>query len=192
MKIIFNHIEKTGGTTIDFFFRKILKENIYSLNLHKFVLEYNNNTLNIISIRNPFNIYKSLYLYGCEKKGGLYNFIKKNKKEKISFYDCTQEEYANFLKFIYEEHRIEQKLNLVCGLVTQRFLRSILLKIDFQELILIKDYKSLKNFFLNKKKFDFVIKVESLISDFEKIILYFEKKPELNCLLKKNYKKKLL
>jgi hypothetical protein len=129
-----------------------------------------------------------LYLYGCEKKGGLYNFIKKNKKEKISFYDCYQEEYVNFLKFIYKEYRIEQKLNSVCGLVTQRFLRSSLLKIDFQELILIKDYKSLKNFFLNKKKFDFIIKNESLISDLEKLIIYFEKKPELDCLLKENYK----
>ena len=136
-----------------------------------------------------FHIYKSLYLYGCEKKGGLYFLIKKNKKEKISFYDCSQEEYVNFLKFIHEEYQIEKKLNSVCGLVTQRFLRSSLLKIDFQELILIKDYKILKNFFLNKKKFDFVIKNESLISDLEKLILYFEKKPELVCLLKENYKK---
>jgi len=187
MKIIFNHVEKTGGQTLDFLFRKIFKENIYTTNGHQSILEFNN-TLNIISIRNPLNIYKSLYLYGCEKKGGLYNFIKINKKEKISFYDCSQEEYVNFLKFIYEEYRIKQKLNSVCGLVTQRFLRSSLLKIDFQELILIKDYKSLKNFFLNKNKFNFVIKNESLISDLEKLILYFEKKPELECLLKENYK----
>lgn len=189
MKIIFNHVEKTGGSTLDFLFRKIIKENIYMLNIHDFILEFNN-TLNIISIRNPFNVYKSLYLYGCEKKGGLYNFIKKNKKEKISFYDCSQEEYVNFLKFTYEEYGIEKKLNSVCGLVTQRFLRSSLLKIDFQQLILINEYKGLKNFFLNKKKIDFVIKTETLTSDVEKLIFYFEKKPELACLLEKNYKKK--
>jgi hypothetical protein len=186
MKIIFNHLEKTGGTTLHFLFRQIFKENFYSRNVHKFILEFNNK-FDIISIRNPLNIYKSLYLFGCEKKGALYNFIKINKK-KISFYDCSQEGYVNFLKFIYKEHRIEQKLNSVCGLVTQRFLRTSLLKMDFQELILIKDYESLKNFFLNKKKIDFVIKNESLISDLEKLILYFEKKPELDCLLKKNHK----
>ena len=187
MKIIFNHLEKTGGTTLHFFFENIFKKKIYLRNPHHFILEYIN-TFNIISIRNPFDIYKSLYLYGCEKKGGLYNSLKK--KNETSFYDCSQEEYVNFLKFIYKEYRIKQKLNLVCGLATQRFLRSSLSKIDFQELILIKDYKCLKNFFLNKKKFNFVIKNESLISDLEKIILYFEKKTELACLLEKNYKEK--
>jgi len=80
MKIIFNHLEKSGGTTLHFLFRQIFKENFYSINSHKFILEFNNK-FDIISIRNPLNIYKSLYLYGCEKKGGLYNFIKINKKD---------------------------------------------------------------------------------------------------------------
>jgi len=84
MKIIFNHLEKTGGTTIHFLFTQIIKEEKYIRNMHRIVPEIDN-VFNIISIRNPFNFYKSLYLYGCEGRGGLYKNIKKNYKNKMNF-----------------------------------------------------------------------------------------------------------
>lgn len=80
------------------------------------------------SIRHPYTYYASLYNYGCDGRGGLYNTLKRNGKSE--FYDGTKEGFLDWAEFIMDYRNSEflgteykQCGAVAIGFLTYRFLR---------------------------------------------------------------------
>jgi hypothetical protein len=164
-------MQKTGGSNIIYHLKKIFLPSYLYINKHKQVAfsDFDKKNIYLTTIRNPFDLYKSLYQYGCEKKGGLRHSL--SKKEQDKFYNKTQDGYNEFINFLLNEKSSQQ-----FGFMTKRFLNINILKEQLNKIKKIGSYEELNNFYLNNKIFTHIIKNELLEEDFKKFIMECQNK----------------
>jgi hypothetical protein len=171
MKIVFLHMQKTGGQSIKSYLKKIFLPAYLSFSPHQPIClnDYDKNNIYLTTIRNPFNLYKSFYQYGCEKKGGLYNNLSDEERKK--FYDKTQNGYNKFVNFLLDKEKKKP-----FGFMTRRFLVINTIKEKFAETQKIHNRSELNKFYSNNKIFTHIIKNEELEEHFKKFIIECQNK----------------
>ena len=99
---IYLDLEKTGCTTLRSVLLKLYPENLF-IEKRKHSLQLKRNNLpKIITVRDPYKYYFSLWRYGLDQKGGIYNQLKKNYPNlaKILYENASKEAFSKFLDYV--------------------------------------------------------------------------------------------
>lgn len=165
---VYLDVEKTGSTYVSKFLKETSKEKMTSHVGHMPVKKYKS-PFYFISVRHPFQQYKSLYQYGCEGKGGLFLSLKQHTK--ADFYDSTVNGFNRWFEFMLDTENAHlltkkyAKVNAdVIGLNSFRFLRLGLKKPMFN-MSKINNYSDIEKVFQENKFYNAVIKNETLSDD---------------------------
>ena len=101
-KIVYLDLHKTGSTYISAFLTAccLLTENKFSK--HDWIrADYDSNNFYFISIRHPLSLYSSLYRYGLDGKGDVYNRLRKSNN--LSTYSS----FNSFVEFLIDERNAD-------------------------------------------------------------------------------------
>lgn len=124
-KFVYLELHKTGSTYVSSFLRECSLLDEIEFKKHVPIREtYNKDKFYFISIRNPLNLYSSLYRYGSSGRGGIYNNIKK--ANKTSCYESI-ESFVEFMinpkNAIYIHSTYDSRAAEQMGIMSYRFLR---------------------------------------------------------------------
>ena len=109
-KIVYLDLHKTGSTYVSAFLKSccLLTENKFRK--HDWIREdYDSNNFYFISIRHPLSLYSSLFRYGLDGKGDVWNGLRKSNNLSVyssfnSFVEfCIDESNANLLGYGYNQ-----------------------------------------------------------------------------------------
>ena len=170
--LIYFDIAKTAGTHIRRILKEVLTEELTSRRKHGRVSE-RNNKFKLCSIRNPWDWYVSLWTFGCQGKGNLWDKLKTNYSH---LYD--QSDLANFrewLKFINEPELLKKgifenplyssKAYKSIGIYTYRYLTTIHPKFKETFSNQLENYAGILDIHEKKDDIDYYIRVHKLESD---------------------------
>ena len=198
-RIIYLDVEKTGSS----FISKFLQENMTCQRVKKvkhgrIANDFKKGCFYFISVRNPLSQYLSLYSYGCDGKGAIYESLAKSGHTQL--YQPDKESFQQWLQFVLsaenarhlgaEYQSVDTEL---MGLQTFRFLALSFQK-ALQKLKPTHDYATLCRLYEKKKIHSFVVRNESLRADMETLVethlsslvnvksakRYLEKSPPIN------------
>ena len=163
----FIHLPKCGGSYISTLMYENNKNGKYIMKGHNSVEKKDPTLTYVGNIRHPYDIYKSLWNYGCERQGGVYNYVKKNYPHYAYLYSSKRniKNFRLWLGLILTNticYNGEDMKKYNIGLVTYRFFKlynfkdySLLDKVDIDPLI------------------DVFIKLENIKEDLKKIELSY-------------------
>lgn len=98
---VFLDVQKTGTTFIHAFLKKFSCEKLVCFRKHKGMpMGADRSKYHFISVRNPFDLYMSLYSYGCDSYGKL--ALKLNNKGRGELYDRTWGGFETWLDFVLD------------------------------------------------------------------------------------------
>jgi hypothetical protein len=124
-KVAYLDLHKTGSSYISEFLNSCCKLEQLSFVKHDWVRDnFRDDCFYFISIRNPLQIYSSLYRFGLEKKGDVYGRLKNaNMLSTYKTFDtfvgfCLQNKNADFLGFGYSA-----EISKSIGFISFRFLK---------------------------------------------------------------------
>ncbi|WP_068113633.1 hypothetical protein [Tropicimonas marinistellae] len=127
-KFVYLCLQKSGSTFVSDFIGRHSSLSRVAYTRHKPVSEVRPGTFYFISVRHPFEQYRSLYQFGCDGKGGLYRKLTKRGLAKL--YDHGMEGFEPWLDFMLEPENAGllspdyARVNTeVVGFQTYRFLR---------------------------------------------------------------------
>jgi len=124
-KITYLDLHKTGSTFISAFLESCCTLPQIKFEKHDWIREdYEPDCFYFISIRNPHDMWSSLYRYGLDKKGSVYHQL--NKTAKLSQYEsfnkfvdfCLDEDNADLLGYGYN-----REISKHIGFMSYRFLK---------------------------------------------------------------------
>ena len=114
--IVFVHLQKCTGTYLDKLFHSIYRKRIKTLT-HKplsTVQKHANKALVVGNIRNPYDVYVSLWAFGCKKKGQLYGTFKNSKflSQHLAVYSdpSSPQNFRTWLKIILDSETLTKLL----------------------------------------------------------------------------------
>lgn len=186
-KLIYLQMQKTGSSHIVHLLKNYIGGK--KKGVHNHLKKYNKNKFLVVSVRNPWDWYVSLWRFGCNQKGEIHRRltqeapevmakINKNKSEKVaekwnSVYANPEEpeNFRNWLKLIYNPWRMKDlrenyhksSLSAFAGFMTYRYCKFSLK--DFQPETVIEDFSALKAYDEKNNMINGVIKTESLEED---------------------------
>lgn len=198
-RVVYLDVEKTGSS----FISKFLQENMtcqrVSMVKHgRIGRDFRKDSFYFISVRNPLSQYLSLYSYGCEEKGAIYESLKKSGH--ASLYQPDREAFEQWLRFVLaaknsshlgaDYQSVDTEL---MGLQTFRFL-ALSFQNPLAKLKPLHDYATLCGLYEKKKIHSQVVRNESLRADMETLVdtrlssfvdtesakRYLEKSPPIN------------
>ena len=198
-RVVYLDVEKTGSS----FISKFLQEN---MNCQRVALvkhgrigsDFRNGSFYFISVRNPLSQYLSLYSYGCEGKGAIYESLKKSGHTQL--YQRDRESFQQWLRFVLSaknaRHLGADYLSVdteLMGLQTFRFL-ALSFQNPLAKLKPVHHYANLCELYEHKKIHSHVVRNESLRADLENLVgtqlssfvdeesakRYLEKSPPIN------------
>ena len=99
---IYLDLEKTGCTTLRSALLKLNPENLFIEQRKHSLQQKKNNLPKIITIRDPYKYYFSLWRYGLDQRGGVYTQLKKNYPNlaKILYENASKETFSKFLDYV--------------------------------------------------------------------------------------------
>lgn len=192
---VYLDMPKTGSWYVVTFLKQVSRIEEKAFARHRWVGQtYNPKAFHFISVRNPVSLYNSLYRYGLDKKGGVYNRLKDSRNLQVyrDFdYFCSfalDPANARLLDTRYDQTAAEQ-----CGFMSFRYLRLCLQNPDeriAQQLAGGKALSHLKADFI----IDHVVRTENLNDDLlsltteiipeyfdpEQVRLFLESMPKIN------------
>lgn len=192
-RFVYLSLQKTGSTYISHFLRHSSKLKLVKKKRHMFLTDdYDPSKFYFISIRDPLKIYSSLYRFGLQRKGGLYDNLFKAQLSHI-YGKNNNEDFNQFLSFILDDKnkiylredfsQIPNSFNL--GFVSFRFLKLIfpypIRTLLAQEYLLNSKTNFNIKLLLNLSIVNSIIKIENVKSDLIRITnkflpQYFDKK----------------
>ena len=171
-KLAYLDVHKTGSSYVSDFLNTCCTLQQVRFSKHDSVREdYHQDCFYFITIRNPLDMWSSLYRYGLEKKGGVYNRLQ------IAGLLSTYESFNSFVEFCLDEKNADllgfgysKCISKFIGLMSFRFLKLSLQYPMKQILQCINEGINLKtlesNFITNLE-----IRNESLTEELEKLSL---------------------
>ena len=134
-KIVYLEMQKSGSTYVNNFLKEccLLKEIKHKK--HKFIRDdYDSRSFYFITIRNPVDLYSSLYRYGLDGRGGVYKRLEKARK--TSCYS-TPETFFRFItdpkNAVYVGGGYSEKIAEQIGVMSFRFMK-LSLKFPFKRI----------------------------------------------------------
>lgn len=181
-KIVYLGLQKSGSSFVNKFLSECCTLEEKKFRKHGAVKDtYSEDNFYFIAIRHPIMLYSSLYRYGLDKKGGIYNNLKRGKKTKC------YESFDKFIDFLFEpsnasiihptyKKRIAEQIGLFSFRFLRLSLRSPLKKIK-RKLANSENLIDLESDFITNHE----IKNENLSFELKKLSLetfpqYFDKK----------------
>lgn len=102
-KITYLDVEKTGSTYIRSFLEKFADGAPIRTKKHGVLPFWSRpEGVTIISCRDPFAQYLSLYRYGCDNRGGIYQRLVRHAPETEELYDGTLENFSKWLESVLD------------------------------------------------------------------------------------------
>jgi hypothetical protein len=134
-KLVYLDPPKTGSTYISRFLKECCTLPEVEFRKHGMLPpeSYREDCFYFISARDPFDLYMSLYRFGCDKKGAIYQLLKQNNLDKV--YEPNRENFEEWVQlvttsetfFVQEGKEFEGGYDFAAkagiGLMTFRFLR---------------------------------------------------------------------
>ena len=170
-KLVYLDVQKTGSTLISAFLRRACVLEEVSFLKHGHVTDADmRNAEYFISVREPYFQYLSLFKYGCEKKGDLFQRFEREGLDEV--YDATEQGFVEFLDIFLDERRFlvldrrEADLMDKFGFGFQT-LRHLLLSFNqpYRTLDEIDDFEQLECVYDELRLHKFVVLQERLLSD---------------------------
>lgn len=166
--------QKTGGSMVETFLRKFCAEGIVRYEKHKAAKVRLPNKFYFISVREPLDTYFSLFKYGLDGKGELFEILKAQNLG--YFYQSGVAGFAEWLEFVLEPNNAELFYPKSCtaiasqvGLVSLRFLRLACLDFE-QQSARLADRSAIMNYFNAQIMVDQVLHYESLQTELLAIV----------------------
>ncbi len=101
-EIVYLDLQKTGSTFVNKFLNETCNLPLVKEIKHGRICEsYNPNVFYFITIRHPLSQYSSLYRYGIDARGGLYNRLKRLGKDTL--YQEDTKSFNQWLRFLLDE-----------------------------------------------------------------------------------------
>lgn len=169
--LVYLDLHKTGSTFISKFLEQCTKSKALKFEKHGWIKnDYRSDAYYFISIRNPIDLYSSLYRYGLDKKGGAYTLLCKagfshvynDFDSFVSF--CLDECNAPYLGFGYNE-----KISGQLGLMSFRYMK---LSLQFPMKKIKSCIKSDKHLSALESQFitSFILKNECMIEGLRTVV----------------------
>jgi len=198
-RIVYLDVEKTGSS----FISKFLQDNMTCQRVEKVKhgrvgSDFKKGSFYFISVRNPLSQYLSLYSYGCEGKGAIFESLKNSGHTQL--YQPDKQSFQHWLRFVLSAENAGylgadyQSVDTeLMGLQTFRFLALSFQK-PLAKLKPLHDYATLCRLYEKKKIHSQVVRNESLRADMETLVethlssfvdvesakRYLEKSPPIN------------
>jgi hypothetical protein len=198
-RVVYLDVEKTGSS----FISKFLMENMPCQRIAKVQhgrigRNFKKGSFYFISVRNPLSQYLSLYSYGCEGKGEIYESMIESGHTQL--YQPDKESFQQWLRFVlcaknasYLGPDYQSVDTELMGLQTFRFMALSFQK-PLAKLKRLHDYATLCGLYEKKKIHSQVVRNESLRADMETLVethlssfvdmesakRYLQKSPPLN------------
>ena len=167
--VIYLDTQKTGSNQIREVLRSVLDEDVLYEKEHAPRAADSNKTV-VISLRDPFWYYFSLWTYGLDGKGGIHREISRLKLEPYLYEKLEKDSFARWLRYVLiVAAPLRSSLNI--GLLTHRYCMQALLK--GRSALRGERYETLGAFydyFDENKKYDFLVQTQSLTDDLRKAI----------------------
>jgi|TARA_R110002072_G_C7805268_1_gene521991 hypothetical protein len=197
-RIVYLDVEKTGSSFISNFLQENLTcQRVKKVKHGRIGRNFKEGSFYFISVRNPLSQYLSLYHYGCEGKGEIYDSIKKSGYSQL--YQPNKESFQHWLQFVLcaknaanlgpDYRAVDTEL---MGLQTFRFL-ALSFQNALKKLKAVHDYPTLCGLY-EKRIHSQVVRNESLRVDMKNLVdthlssfvdtesakRYLEKSPPIN------------
>jgi len=174
-KIVYLDVQKTGSTYVSRFLQNNLLVSEITLCKHCPVKRVSRNALYFISVREPLQLYISLYQYGLEGRGGLADRFAEHGLSSYYQPDSTLA-FEKWLDFMlspdssrYFGIGYQRSPHTLFGLLSFRFLRLSFVA-PVVKLRRARSRQSLLKIYNRHKIHDHVIKTETLNQDLEKLL----------------------
>ena len=123
--LVYLDLQKTGSSYVSRFLRFSCLLNEKKFEKHACIREdFNEDTSYFITVRNPLTLYSSLYRYGLDRRGGVFNRLRKRGLE------STYKSFERFFEFCFSPKNAEslgsgynKKIAKQIGFVSFRYLR---------------------------------------------------------------------
>ena len=161
-----NH--KSGCTFVETYLRNFCNEPLLKYEKHA-TLKSKSEKFCFVNVRNPLNLYRSLFTYGLDRKGFVYHRLCRNGY--ISLYENGVNGFSDWLSFVlspknaplladeYRQHTAEW-----LGFMTWRFLRLACPGFEFQ-INQVKNFNELSDWIEENWTLDAVVRQENIRSD---------------------------
>lgn len=166
-----NH--KTGCSFVEACLREFCVDQLLAYKKHA-CLRSDPGRFCFINVRNPYSVYRSLFAYGLDKRGEVYQRLVRSGKE--SLYAAGPSGFSRWLEFIFEPtnarllaENFTESASRCMGFVTWRFLR--LACPGFEEDCKSFDVKTnLEKYFIERNILADVVRQENLKDDLFRIL----------------------
>lgn len=166
--------QKTGCSMVEAFLRQCCSEGIVRYEKHRAAKTRKAGKFYFISVREPFDAYQSLFNYGLDGKGELYEILVA--KGLGRFYEQGIAGFSDWLEFVLSPTNAELIYPRGChavaahvGLVSFRFLRLAALDFESQSQY-ITDREAIQGYFNANTMVDKVMRYESLQTDLLEVV----------------------
>lgn len=173
--LVYLDVQKTSSTFISQFLADTLSIKRLSFIKHgRIGNEYSDTKSYFISVRDPFEQYLSLFKYGCDGKGGLFQTLKRGGREDLYRRNSTAfEHWLNFVLSADHAHLLGEGYdaidNNLIGFQSFRFLI-----LSFQHSLLkmksVNNYDDLRQLYETQKIHKFVVRNENINHDLRQLI----------------------
>jgi hypothetical protein len=170
---VYLDVQKTGSSFIASVLKRFSREKLVRKVLHVGVgANYDATKFHFISVRDPFELYLSLYSFGCQRKGKLFTRLCKRGFENL--YNGTASGFSSWLKFIldpessaylpgYGEGHLKD-VSSVVGFQSYRVLQLAMRNAE-QILATCKDSNDVRSAFKSNNIVQYTVRTERLRAD---------------------------
>jgi hypothetical protein len=171
--LVFLDLQKTATTSIVAFLRANVAEQEIRRAAHSSPARgHIKRKFHFLSVREPAAIYRSLFLFGCGRNGGLYSSFAKHGLADL--YEPTQDKFHAWLEFMIDPEQTKRLgkrlsgmgLDDLCGPITQRMLLvSVVAPRERFSAMTFDTREALRKEYDRRRLFNHYVRVERLVED---------------------------
>lgn len=174
-RIVYLDVAKTGSTFISAFLQgNLAYQRVKQIKHGRIGSDFKKSSFYFVSVRNPLSQYLSLYGYGCQGAGAIYDRLKNSGHTNL--YQPNKESFQQWLQFVlagenarYLHSDYESIDTELMGFQTFRFL-ALSFQNPLAQLKPVHDYAALCRLYEKKKIHSLVVRNESLRTDMETLV----------------------
>ena len=173
--VVYLDVQKTGSTFIEKFLQEHMTEKLVRIVKHGWISDYTSDKYYFISSRGPLDQYFSLFNFGCDHCGGLYERLAANGYGYL--YERSVSGFEAWLDFmlapknaaVIRAKGYDRVANTIFGLVTFRFL-ALALPSGPKQLVDVKTRKDVVSVYRSKTRISATVRTEQLNADLAELV----------------------